>query len=192
MKDKEESTTAVTSGTPPEDRNKASLTSPSAGGGFTAHKPGEGYATRLGMMVVLMAFVAFACHRWYYNWSFVREMLDGFFTGISKSLGFITAWTFEPWASTALGLGGTVLIAVGGFMLGYYFVYCKRNSAEFLVKTDSELGKVAWPAVTPWFKPETKVWGATYVVLIFVALMAIYVFAIDYILNVVSQWAFYS
>jgi preprotein translocase SecE subunit len=90
-----------------------------------------------------------------------------------------------------LSIGGTLVIAVGGFFIAYYFVYCKRSTADFLVKTDTEMSKVSWPAVSPWFKPEAKVWGATYVVLIFTGILALYVFGVDSLLNLISQWSFY-
>jgi len=190
VKDKEEITTAVTSGSPPEDRNKAALSSASAGGTFSVHKPGEGYATRLGIMAISMAYVFFAAHRWYYNWVFLRDIIDGFFSAIG--LSGATSWMLESRATTAIAIVGAIAIVFGGFMLGYHLVYCKRSTADFLVKTDGELAKVSWPAVTPWFKPEAKVWGATYVVLIFVAMLALYVFVIDYVLNFIAQMAFYG
>ena len=190
VKDREETTTAVTSGTPPEDRNKAALTSPATGGTFSVHKPGEGYATRLGIMAIFMAYVFFAAHRWYYNWVFVRDLVDGFFSYIG--LGVVTNWMLNTRATTAISIIGAATLVLTGFLLAYYLVYCKRATADFLVKTDGELAKVTWPAVTPWFKPEAKVWGATYVVLIFVALLSLYVFAIDSLLKTIAQWAFYG
>jgi len=190
VKDREETTTAVSATTPPEDRNKGALTSPSTGGTFSVHKPGEGYATRLGIMVIFMAYVFFAAHRWYYNWVFLRDLIDGFFSAIG--LKVLTNWMTESGPTRTIAIVGTVAIVVLGFLLGYYLVYCKRATADFLVKTDGELAKVTWPAVTPWFKPEAKVWGATYVVLIFVAILSLYVFGVDSILKIIAQWAFYG
>lgn len=157
---------------------------------FTAHKPGEGYATRLGMMVVVMAYTFFACHHWYFNWVFVRDFFDNMLRG--TFLGFLTNWMFNPGAAGAVAGVGAGVVAAAGFFVAYYFIYVKRNSAEFLIKTDGELGKVTWPQITPWFKPETKVWGATYVVLIVVAALTLYVFGIDLILQWIANNLFYS
>jgi preprotein translocase subunit SecE len=189
VKDKDQMATAVAAETAPDDKGKGgSVGRPE--GGMQVYKPGEGYATRLGIMVVVMSFVGFACHRWFYNWVFVRDIVDGVFSTIR--LGVLTGWMFQPAAAKVISIGGTIALAATGFFVAYYFVYVKRNSADFLVKTDIELGKVSWPEVTPWFKAETKVWGATYVVLIFVAILAVYVFVVDYVLNFISHGIFYG
>jgi preprotein translocase subunit SecE len=183
--------TAVT--TPSDDAGKnakqAEVPAP-ASGGFTAHKPGEGYATRLGMMVVVMAYVAFACHHWYYNWVYLRNFIEGTLTPIS--LGVLVRWTYDPTASRVIATLGTLTIAAAGFAVAYFFIYVKRRTAEFLIKTDGELSKVNWPSITPWFKPESKVWGATYVVLIVVAALTLYVFSVDLVLQSIANFLFYG
>jgi preprotein translocase SecE subunit len=68
----------------------------------------------------------------------------------------------------------------------------RRDSAEFLVKTDQELAKVTWPKVSPWFRPDTQVWGATYVVLIVIAMLTLYVLAADTVLEFLAKQAFFS
>lgn len=159
-------------------------------GGFAAHKPGEGYATRLGMMAVIMAYVAFACHHWFYNWVYLRNFIDGILSAIG--LGVLVRWTYDPGAARVVATLGTVAIAATGFAIAYFFIYVKRQSAEFLIKTDTELGKVNWPPITPWFKVESKVWGATYVVLIVVAALTLYVFGVDMVLQWVANHMFYG
>ena len=61
-----------------------------------------------------------------------------------------------------------------------------------LIKTDTELGKVTWPKITPWFKSESLVWGSTYVVLIVVVALTVYVFGVDLVLQWISQKLFYG
>ncbi|HYG73500.1 MAG TPA: preprotein translocase subunit SecE, partial [Planctomycetota bacterium] len=163
---------------------------PVPGGSFQVHKPGEGYATRLGMMVIVMAYTAFACHHFYYNWVWLRNFVDGILSSIW--LGWMVSWTYDLTAAKIVAMGGTLLIAAVGFFVGYYFIYLKRSTAEFLIKTDVELSKVTWPKISPWFKMDTQVWGATYVVLIVVAALTLYVFGVDLILNQLAQWLFYS
>ena len=157
--------------------------------GLHAHKPGEGYATRLGMMVVCMAYVGFACWHWYYQWVYLRNFVDGVLSAIGLSV--LVSWTYPPAVSRAIALLGTFAVAGIGFFFSYYFIYVKRASAEFLIKTDIELSKVTWPKITPWFKVESQVWGATYVVLIVVVLMTLYVFLIDIVLKLLSGTLFY-
>jgi len=189
VKDKEEVTTAVTAtpGDPPE--KKAAELVP-ASSGYQAHKPGDGYATRLGMMAVVMAYTAFACHHFFYNWIYLRNFIEGIVSVIG--LGFIVSWTYDMTVAKVVATGGTMLLAAAGFFAGYYFIYVKRSTAEFLIKTDSELSKVTWPKISPWFKADTQVWGATYVVLIVVAALTLYVFGVDLILNQLAQWLFYG
>jgi preprotein translocase subunit SecE len=183
--------TAVT--TPSDDASKggkqAEVQVP-APTGFAAHKPGEAYATRLGMMVVVMAYVAFACHHWYYNWVYLRNFIEGTLNPIS--LGVLVRWTYDPLASRVIATLGTVTLAAAGFAVAYFFIYVKRRSAEFLIKTDGELSKVNWPSITPWFKIESKVWGATYVVLIVVAALTLYVFTVDLVLQWFANHMFYG
>jgi preprotein translocase SecE subunit len=190
--DKDQMTTAVTANPAGDDSGKGG---PKPGlaprtTGWQAYKPGDGYATRLGMMVVVMAYVAFACHHWFYNWVYLRNFLESMFTPLH--LTFLTNWTYELTAAKILAGGGAMAIAALGFMTAYYFIYVKPGSAEFLVKTDTELSKVTWPKITPWFKMETQVWGATYVVLIVVAMLTAYVFGVDIVLQKIANMLFYG
>jgi len=162
----------------------------SAPGGFEVYKPGEGYATRLGMMVVVAAYVLFACHHWYYNWVFLRDFVDDIFSAIG--MGKLTRWMLDSDWTNRIAVAGTVGIAAAGLLSGYFLIYVKRPTAEFLIKTDTELGKVTWPKITPWFKTESLVWGSTYVVLIVVVSMTIYVFGVDLVLQWISQKLFYG
>ena len=193
--DKDQMSTAVTAAPGGEDTGKGGggikpATPAPKGSGWQAYKPGDGYATRLGMMVVIMSYIAFACHHWFYNWVYLRNFIEPFFSWLS--LGFLTNWTYDLTASRWLAGGGAFLLAAAGFFTGYYFIYVKPASSEFLVRTDTELSKVTWPKVVPWFKVDTQVWGATYVVLVVVAAMTVYVFGVDMILQGVANFLFYG
>ncbi len=186
--------TAVTAAGTTGTGGDARKTSPSPDGpqpeGFQVYKPGEGYTTRIGMMGVVAAYVGFAAWHWYYNWVFVRDFVDDIFTGMN--LAKLTRWMLDPGASSVLGIGGTILIVALGALSGFFLIYVKKGTAEYLIKTDTELHKVTWPKITPWFKSDTLVWGSTYVVLIVVVAMTVYVFGVDMILQRISQWLFYG
>ena len=152
-----------------------------------AYKPGEGYATRLGIMVVVLSYVGFACHHWFYYWSFIRDFVQSV---LPKFMSGLVGWMSDKTAEGYISGIGTLLIAMVGFYVGYYFIYVKESSAEFLIKTDGELAKVTWPKITPWFKADTQVWGATYVVIIVIAALTLYVFCLDYILQWFYQLTF--
>jgi preprotein translocase SecE subunit len=153
------------------------------------YKPGEGTVTRLGLFVVAGAFVLYTAHHWFYNWSFLRNTLLKYLEYIG--LGVLLNWTTDPGTQRVLSLAGAGGVVGGGLLLCYYYLYVKPRSAEFLIQTDSELRKVTWPKISPWFKMETQVWGATYVVLVVVVVLALYVFGVDTILNFLAQQVFY-
>lgn len=194
MSDKDKMGTAITASGPAEKSPEKSAPPPSGGvatgGFFTPYRPNEGYATRLGMMAVAMAYVFFACHHWFYSWVFLRDFFDGMFRG--SFLGFLTNWLYDPSTAKVVGGLGTVALASIGFAFAYRYIYANPRSAEFLIKTDGELGKVTWPKISPWFKTDTQVWGATYVVLLVVAFLTAYVFGVDMVLQFLANKLFYG
>lgn len=153
------------------------------------HKPGEGTVTRLGLFVTLSAFLLYACHRWFYHWTFARDLLGRWLEALQWR-GLID-WAYMPSVQWSISWVGVAVLGLGGGLLMYYYLYVKPKSAEFLVQTDLELRKVTWPRITPWFKVESPVWGATYVVLIVVVLLALYVFGVDWIFTFLADRAFY-
>lgn len=165
----------------------ATTPAPPGKGRFQVHKAGEGYATRLGMFVVAFLFMVFSAHHWYYGWKFLR-----IFAAEWLWMGSLLRWAEEPKAEEAISLYGSLLVAAVGLLIAYYYLWVQPRSSEFLIKTDGELAKVNWPKITPWFKPDTKVWGATYVVLIVVAALTVYVFGVDFILQFLARVLFYG
>jgi preprotein translocase SecE subunit len=162
-----------------------------AKGLLSAYKPREGYATRLGGMVVLASFVAFACYRWYYGWPAIHDLLGRFFRPLG--LGILVDWVdVSPWYGKAIGFGGAVIIGAVGFLLSYYYIYARPSTADFLIKTDGELRKVTWPKYEPWFKPDTEVWGATYVVLLVVLGLTLYIYGVDWVFQALARVVFYD
>jgi len=157
-----------------------------AKGKWSAYRSGEGYSTRLGTFVVALCFVFYACHHWYYGWTAIPYFFSEY-----MGLAWLVGWASNPQTVRYLSTGGAAAVFLLGMAVAYYYTYCKPRSAEFLVKTDVELSKVNWPKMTPWFSPESKVWGATYVVLIVVAFFTFYVFGVDWILQLSAQYLFY-
>ncbi|GMV83343.1 MAG: hypothetical protein AMXMBFR7_45270 [Planctomycetota bacterium] len=159
-------------------------------GAWTVHKPGEGTLTRLGSFGMAGAFGLYSAHHWYYGWTFLRNlglrMLDAI------GLGVLLDWSRSPGGVQLVGTGGAVLVFGLMLLAAYHVIYCRPRTAEFLVQTDGELRKVTWPNITPWFKPETQVWGITYVILIVTFALTVYIFLVDYVLNLVTHWMFYQ
>jgi len=159
------------------------------GGRLSPYKPGEGTVTRLGLFCIAVAFALFASHHWYYGWRLARDTAVKFFDWLH--LGFLVHWTQNPDIEVGLTWGGVAAILVGVLLGTYYFVYCKPKSAEFFVQVDTELRKVTWPDITPWFKPAAKVWGATYVVLALVVVLTIFIYGVDTIFGWLAEMMFY-
>lgn len=159
-------------------------------GSWKVYKPGEGTVTRLGLFVSMALFLFYACQRWFYHWTYARDVLGRWLDNLHWR-GLI-GWSFDPQLHGVFSWGGVLALALIAGGLLYYYIYIKPKSAEFLVQTDLELRKVTWPKITPWFKVETPVWGATYVVLLVVVLLAFYVFGVDYVLTFLASKAFYG
>jgi preprotein translocase subunit SecE len=158
-------------------------------GRWRVYKPGEGTVTRLGLFITMSAFIFYACHRWFYNWTFFRDVVGRWLEPLHWR-GLVD-WAYEPTAHRVISWAGVLGLGLGGGLLLYYYLYVKPKSSEFLVQTDLELRKVTWPRITPWFKVETPVWGATYVVLLVVVLLALYVFGVDWVFTFLADRAFY-
>lgn len=143
---------------------------------------------RLGMFVLCILFTAFTCHHWYFNWVLLRDV----FLSAFESMGIpgLLAWTRPLDVQFWISIVGTAVLFGLGLLIGYHYIYVKTRSAEFLVQTDAELKKVTWPNITPWFKSDTKVWGATYVVLIVVTAFTLYILVVDKILTFGADFLF--
>jgi len=151
---------------------------------------------RLSIFLIALAFLLYSGLHWYHYWTFLRDFLVNILVGLlswfMRDQGSVRS-TLEGGSVVRewVAAGGALLIVGGGALLAYYYIYVKVRLAEFLIQTDGEMHKVTWPDVTPWFRPTTKVWGSTYVVLIVVAGLAVFVFGVDYVLSTVAQWIFY-
>jgi preprotein translocase subunit SecE len=161
-----------------------------SGGLMGAYKPGEGMMTRLGSFLCVLSFAAFSAHHWFYDWTLARKVVVKFFSAIS--MGALVEWTEDPSTARIIAYGGVFALLIGLSWVGYYFIYQRPRTSEFLVQTDGELRKVTWPEITPWFKPEAKVWGVTYVVMIVLLVLTVYIFAVDFFFKEITHWLFYS
>jgi preprotein translocase SecE subunit len=167
----------------------ASSTTAPARGRFTVHKPGEGTVVRLGLFVLGLTFAVFTAYHWYHYCILLQKALLRLL-GVFKA-EFLLSWSVGPAREYVKGVGAVVLLLALLF-LSYHYIYCHPKSAEFLVQTDGEMKKVNWPAVAPWFRPSTQVWGSAYVVLMVVVFLSLYVFGVDSLLGWLSQMTFYN
>ena len=113
-----------------------------------------------------MAYLLFAALRW-----------NGAYDGVKlvEGVRFLGA-SFD----VTLGLIGAAVLALGGLFLVGYLFFAHPRISDFLIESEGELRKVTWPAVRPWFRGSTELWGATYVVIVVVVVLAVFTWLVDY------------
>ena len=127
---------------------------PPPGGGrglLTQYKPEQGRATRIGTFAGAGALVAWGAY-------FLYDQL-GIFEGD------------EGWR-LLVTTGIPILFAVvfGGIV--WWLSFSHRKSSDFMIATEGEMKKVSWSS-------KREVIGSTKVVILFTALMAVFLFVVD-------------
>ena len=122
-----------------------------------------------------LAYMLFAALRWYGFMAGARTGLEVF--GLPVSVGQV----------------GATVLALGGLVLVYYLFFVHPKISDFLIESEGELRKVTWPAAKPWFRGSTELWGATYVVIAVVLILAAFTYLLDYyVLTHTVGWLFYG
>ena len=104
------------------------------------YKLGQGMTSRIGVLVLIVAFGAYAGYSWFAH--------------------------FHGAQSVPIGPIGAAVLVLGFSALAVYTVLLNPRSSDFLIDMDVELRKVIWPDTSPPFDPKAEAWGATYVVII--------------------------
>jgi preprotein translocase subunit SecE len=127
------------------------------GGFFTIYKKGQGYWTRMGTSIaaILIAFL-FA--------QFVYSQMRA--TPVGKTLSGDPTYLAT---SVCVGVAVGVLVVL---MFIFWRLMNKPSNVDFLIATDSEMKKVNWTT-------RKELIGSTKVVIIFVVLIAIFLFLLD-------------
>lgn len=123
------------------------------------HKEKQGKVTRAGVVVLGIILALYSGFSWY-RWQLSIE--DASSTSVS-SLFMNHAFV------------GAVIIFIAVTALGIYLSYFSVKSGDFLIDVDVELRKVVWPDFLPLFDPKAEAWGATYVVIVTVIFMTLYI-----------------
>lgn len=122
------------------------------------YKNGQGMMSRIGIFVlcVLLGF---------YSGYMFKDAFGGSLNSI-----FRTTW-FAPFSQVFLTL---VFVGLGGWIS-----FVLPRTADFLIDMDVELRKVIWPETQPLFSKKAEAWGATYVVIITVIVMTLFIYVVD-------------
>ena len=175
MPDEEEpvepETAAELAGTPPKGPPRTPATrAPKPGDGrnfFTIYKKGQGYWTRMGTAIGAAFLGAMI------SWEFYEQ---------------IPTFMHGEQAHDKHVAGIIALVFLVAYSLWAFWFINKPRTVDFLVATDSEMKKVNWTT-------RKELIGSTKIVIIFMFLIAIYLFTCDilfggffYMIHVVKTW----
>ena len=142
---------------------------------WKVYRPGEGRIARLAALVAVLAMGAFAAYRWYL-WAEKNEL-----RWLLPRIGFHQL----SWAEI-----GAAAIVIAFTLVGYRICFARPKSSDFLVETEIELRKVTWPEWKPPFRASTELWGSTYVVIVVIVALAVFIGLVDFGLGNLSDLVF--
>jgi len=151
---------------------------------WKVYRPGEGRWARLAALVAFLGLAGFGAYRWHLWASEWPEAARYWFPvlGTLPRIGVHQA----NWAE----IGAATLLVVFA-LIGYRTCFARPKTSDFLTETEIELRKVTWPAWKPLFRWDTELWGNTYVVIIVIVALALFLFAVDMALQTASGAIFF-
>ncbi|MHC4915952.1 MAG: preprotein translocase subunit SecE [Planctomycetota bacterium] len=90
----------------------------------------------------------------------------------------------------SLGLVGSALLALAGAIAVYFLVFTNAKVTDYLISVEGEMRKVYWPKIKPWFAWSSELWGSTYVVIIVVVVLSVFIRVIDLVFTPLSNLIF--
>ncbi|MHC5054137.1 MAG: preprotein translocase subunit SecE [Planctomycetota bacterium] len=146
---------------------------------WKVYRPGEGRWARLIALVAFLGLAGFSAYRWHL-WASAWDARAAVWILPRIGVHQLT------WAE----IGAGVLLA-GFALLGYRTCFARPRTSDFLIETEIELRKVTWPAWKPLFRWNTELWGNTYVVIVVIVALALFLFAVDMALQTASGAIFF-
>ncbi|MHC4252117.1 MAG: preprotein translocase subunit SecE [Planctomycetota bacterium] len=146
---------------------------------WKVYRPGEGRWARLIALVAFLGLAGFSAYRWHL-WA--SEWNAQAAVWILPRIGVHQL----TWAEIGAGA-----LLVGFILLGYRTCFARPRTSDFLIETEIELRKVTWPAWKPLFRWNTELWGNTYVVIVVIVALALFLFAVDMALQTASGAIFF-
>ena len=124
------------------------------------YKRGQGTLVRSGMLAVILCFAFYTGYSWY-------------------------NFQFDPESSPVFNAAIIGAVLLGGAMaaVGVWTTIFKARTAEFMINADAELRKVIWPATQPLFDKKAEAWGATYVVIMTMIILTVFIYVVDIFLE---------
>ena len=138
---------------------------------MSIYKPESGRLARTIMCLLGVAFSLYAASSWYGNFA----------------TDFIVDEPAVSW-----GHIGAFVLSLSGLWMSYLYCFAKPSTVDGLVDVEREMRKCTWPDVAPWLKPDTAAWGATYIVIIVMLILATFIAIIDFIIEKAMAFGIYS
>ncbi len=136
------------------------------------HKEKQGKVTRAGAVIIGVIVALYSGFSWY-RWQLsIEDASSASLSSLFLNHAFIGAIV--------------IFLAISAFAI--YLSFFSAKSSDFLIDVDVELRKVVWPDALPLFDPKAEAWGATYVVIVTVIFLTIYIGLVDTVLeNVLAK-----
>jgi preprotein translocase subunit SecE len=129
-------------------------------GFFEQYKPEQGRYTRVGTFVAAGALVAWGAF-------FIYERLQ--------------VYQGDDWFSLMITTGIPIVFAAVLGALAWWACFSARASSDFMIATEGEMKKVNWSS-------RREIIGSTKVVILFTIVMAVFLFVVDIIFQVIFSW----
>ncbi len=143
---------------------------------WQVYRPGEGRWARMLAMVAILLMGAFSAYRWHL---------------------YAAKASWRIWLLPGIGahqmtwseVGAAILLVVFS-LVGYRICFARTGTSDFLIETEIELRKVTWPQWKPLFRSDTELWGSTYVVILVIVILAVFIFLVDVTLQLAADAVF--
>jgi preprotein translocase subunit SecE len=171
LPDEHEEKTDVSPKGPPAQVSSGRKEAPRGASYFTIYKKGQGYWTRIGTLMGVVLIGAFTAYSLYVAVStrmFAHRVYDPRQAAHQQMV--------EKTVTTSI----TSIFCIGYIWLAWHLMNKPRN-ADFLIATDSEMKKVNWTS-------RKELIGSTKIVIVFMFLTALFLFAVDWIFGTLMYW----
>lgn len=124
---------------------------------------------------------------------------------VCLSYGVFGAYRFYAWQARSplpfvapgavpealsVGVVGAIILVLAGAAGTYFLVFVNPKVTDYLIEVESEMRKVYWPKVKPWFSWSSELWGSAYVVIVVVVVISVFIQVVDLVFTPVYQWIF--
>ncbi len=154
---------------------------------LSVHKKKQGMILRWGFFITAVCLAIFAAYRLFVSFPYLQmdeKLRPEFWQFFYQELVKFTVPLIDipmiitPRLLIAFGIG------IGMILLLVYLAFMNIRISEFMIDTESEMRKVAWPT-------KGEVLDSSLVVVIVIVALGVYLFVIDILLNKIFHFIFF-